>query len=173
MELNPVTSRDYRQSATSICNRDVATVAHRIVKEEVAVIGIAVNLPHGLDSPLKIWDALRTGQDCVGSGEFPPGRAADISHVMPYFAGKVVDASKPYYCGNWFGEVDKFDPKFFGLTEQQAMFIEPEQRIALETAWKLFEDAGVAQKIRHSKTGVYVGHSVRFLANVGTHAHFP
>lgn len=134
----------------------------------VAVIGMAVKLP-GAETCDEFWKLIMEGQDTVG--EFPSERAADISHVLPSFQSHLIDEDKPFFTGSFFKSVDEFDADLFQINPKEAMFIEPQQRFFLETAWKLLEDAGYASIIRGSKTGVYVGNTVNKYKLVLTENH--
>lgn len=55
-------------------------------------------------------------------------------------------------------DLSKFDTKFFGINENQAQFMDPQNRILLEEAFKAISDAGYnPYSLRGSKTGVYIG----------------
>ncbi|HTX93749.1 MAG TPA: acyltransferase domain-containing protein [Mycobacterium sp.] len=56
------------------------------------------------------------------------------------------------------GEVADFDADFFNLSPREAAAMDPRQRLALELAWELFEDAFVVpQTLCGSAISVYVG----------------
>ena len=134
----------------------------------VAVIGMAVKLP-GADNCNDFWELMVNQRDTVT--EFPKERAADIEHVLPAFKGQFVDEDSPFFTGSFFKSVDGFDPDMFGINPKEALFIEPEQRIFLQTVWELLEDAGYASKIRDSNTGVYVGNTVNKYKYILTENH--
>ena len=47
---------------------------------------------------------------------------------------------------------------FFGISPREATEIDPQQRMLLETSWRLFEDAGLTlERLKGWHTGVYVG----------------
>lgn len=123
----------------------------------VAVVGMAVRLP-GAQSCHEFWKLIMNGEDTVS--EFPPARATDIKHALLPFRSQLVNEDKPFFTGSFFESVDKFDADLFHINPREGMFIEPEQRIFLETVWELLEDAGYASTIRGSRTGVYVGNTV-------------
>src|SRR6516225_7996299 len=60
--------------------------------------------------------------------------------------------------GGFVADIDCFDPLFFGMSPRQAGYLDPQQRIALESAWHAIEDAGyAAPDLAGRKVGVYVG----------------
>lgn len=53
---------------------------------------------------------------------------------------------------------NEFDHKFFGITEAEAVFMDPQQKLLLQCTYRALEDAGIPmEKISGSRTGVYIG----------------
>jgi 3-oxoacyl-(acyl-carrier-protein) synthase/acyl-CoA synthetase (AMP-forming)/AMP-acid ligase II/acyl carrier protein len=53
-----------------------------------------------------------------------------------------------------------FDSDFFSISEEEAKFIDPQQRICLELAYEAIIDAGILQEVRkNQKIGVFIGAS--------------
>ena len=50
---------------------------------------------------------------------------------------------------------DLFDAAFFGYSEREAQFMEPQQRLLHEVAWEAFEDAGYHPETAEGPTGVF------------------
>ena len=46
---------------------------------------------------------------------------------------------------------------FFDIAPNEAVVIDPNQRMFLEVVWHALEDAGYINTIKESKTGIYVG----------------
>ena len=56
------------------------------------------------------------------------------------------------------GDVADFDADFFNLSPREASAMDPRQRLALELAWELFEDAFlVPETLRGEQVSVYLG----------------
>ena len=56
------------------------------------------------------------------------------------------------------GDVAEFDPDFFNLSPREACAMDPRQRLALELAWELFEDAFVIpETLRGERVSIYLG----------------
>ncbi|MGQ2917232.1 type I polyketide synthase [Rhizobium oryzihabitans] len=57
-------------------------------------------------------------------------------------------------------DVFGFDPALFGLSAREAAYMDPQQRILLQTVWRAIEDAGIdLLQLRQERVGVYVGAS--------------
>jgi acyl transferase domain-containing protein/acyl carrier protein len=119
----------------------------------VAVIGMACRLPGGIDSPDQLWEALLRGDDLVT--EVPATRwdAEEYYDPEPGVPGRSVSK-----WGAFLEDVAAFDAEFFGITESEAIAIDPQHRLLLETAWEAVEHAGLnPARVAGSKTGVFVG----------------
>jgi len=123
-----------------------------IKPKEIAVIGIAGIYP---DAPeLNIfWENLASGRDCVH--EIPKNR---WNHELVFDPEK----GKPgkSYCkwGGFLDDIDKFDPLFFNISPVEAEFIDPQERMFMETCWHAMEDAGYAGKTtKDMSVGVFAG----------------
>ncbi|MDM4138901.1 MULTISPECIES: type I polyketide synthase [Mycobacterium] len=119
----------------------------------VAVIGMACRLPGGIDSPHRLWQALLRGDDFVG--EIPADRwDADLFYdPEPGVPGRSVTR-----WGAFLDDVGGFDCDFFGMTEREAIAIDPQHRLLLETSWDAVEHAGLdPASLSQSQTGVFVG----------------
>ncbi len=128
-------------------------------EEEIAVIGMSGLYP-GADNVEEFWANLLTGKDSVTEG--PKKRWKDSK----LFGGTVneIEPGKSYSkWGGFLEHIDYFDPGFFHLSPREAEVMDPQERLFLETAWHLFEEAGYSKreidKITRGKKdiGVFVG----------------
>ena len=119
----------------------------------VAVIGMACRLPGGIDSPQQLWQALLRGEDLVRT--IPPERWDADEHYDPEPGVPGRSVSK---WGAFLDDVAGFDAEFFGINEREAIFIDPQHRLMLETSWEAIEHAGLdPATVAGSQTGVFVG----------------
>lgn len=121
----------------------------------IAVVGMACRLPGGIDSPLKLWEALLRGDDLVT--EIPADRwdADEIFDAEKGVAGRSVSK-----WGAFLEDVTGFDPDFFGINEREATAMDPQHRVLLETAWEAVEHAGrTPSSMSGTATGVFIGMS--------------
>ncbi|TWP52257.1 SDR family NAD(P)-dependent oxidoreductase [Lentzea tibetensis] len=113
----------------------------------VAIIGIAGRFP-GADDPDVFWQRLRAGTDLVSRypGDRFDGRYANV----------VARADFPKFAGLVDG-IDRFDADFFAVSRLEAELMDPQQRLALETAWTALEDGGYPPVRLPGNTGVFFG----------------
>nr|VFJ43000.1 MAG: Acyl transferase domain-containing protein [Candidatus Kentron sp. DK] len=120
--------------------------------EPVAIIGMGCRFP-GADNPEAYWRLLRDGVDAVT--EVPPDRwnIDDFYDPDPEAPGKLYTRH-----GAFLSEVDRFDPRFFGISAREAADMDPQQRLILEVAWEALENAGqAAEKLVDRPVGIFIG----------------
>lgn len=55
---------------------------------------------------------------------------------------------------------NEFDHKFFGISEAEADYMDPQQKLLLQCAYRALEDAGIPlEKVSGTRTGVYIGNA--------------
>ena len=122
------------------------------VQEPIAVVGMACRFPGA--SSLEEFEAnLRRGVCSIS--EIPADRFAVDEWFDP----------EPAVCGKtntrWGGFIsrpDEFDASFFGISEDEARAMDPQQRILLETAIEALDHAGYSLPVLRGSFGaVYVG----------------
>ncbi|MET0322123.1 MAG: polyketide synthase, partial [Duganella sp.] len=119
---------------------------------KIAVIGMAGRFPKARDLD-QFWRNLAAGRDCID--EVPADRwRADL-----YFDADREQPGKTY--SRWMGcldDVAMFDPLFFGISPREAEWMDPQQRVFLQSAWHCVEDAGYGPELlAGSRCGVFVG----------------
>ena len=120
--------------------------------EPIAIVAVACRFP-GAPDPEAFWEVLSGGVDAIR--EVPDDRF-DIDEFYdpdPETPGKT-------YCrfGGFLDGIDGFDPEFFAISPREAVWIDPQQRLMLETAWEGLERAGYSPgALRGSRSGIFVG----------------
>jgi surfactin family lipopeptide synthetase A len=143
----------------SAVRHDIALKYH-----DVAIIGIAARIGD-CETPDDFWKDLRMGVDCIGA--MPPARIPDIKKLCTLKNINTDSLKFREYC--YLREVDQFDCGFFKLSPREASFIDPGQRLFMETAYHALEDAGYGGgKLWGSRTGVFIGAS----DNLGEYAKY-
>ena len=128
------------------------TVVTTRTDEPIAIVAVSCRFP-GAPDPEAFWEVLSGGVDTIR--EVPEDRF-DIDEFYdpdPEAAGKTYTRF-----GGFLDGIDGFDPEFFGISPREAVWIEPQQRLMLETVWEGIERAGyAASSLRGSRTGIFAG----------------
>ncbi len=125
------------------------------------IIGRACLAP-GADSPQGLFRLLRQGKCTVT--QIPAGRwdLARFWHPVMGNAGKTYS-----FAAGVLDSIYDFDPAVFGMSQREAMYMDPQQRVLLQLAWRALEDANIpAASLRGQNVGVYVGASSLDHANL-------
>jgi len=137
------------EQAKSAPQRTAATTR---TDEPIAIVAVSCRFP-GAPDPEAFWEVLSGGVDVIR--EVPEDRF-DIDEFYdpdPEVAGKTYTRF-----GGFLDGIDGFDPEFFGISPREAVWIEPQQRLMLETVWEGLERAGYAPSaLRGSRTGIFAG----------------
>ncbi len=127
-------------------------VATTRTDEPIAIVAVSCRFP-GAPDPEAFWEVLAGGVDAIR--EVPEDRF-DIDEFYdpdPETPGKTYTRF-----GGFLDGIDGFDPEFFGISPREALWIEPQQRLMLETAWEGLERAGYSPAtLRGSRTGIFAG----------------
>ncbi|NDI35232.1 non-ribosomal peptide synthetase [Chengkuizengella sediminis] len=124
-------------------------------QDDIAIIGLSMHFP-GAASAHEYWNNLVDGKHSIG--KYQQDRKQD---ALDYLS--LLDWNKSedeFVEGGYLEEIDKFDYSFFKLNPKEASYMDPNQRLFLESCWHTIEDAGYAgDRIRGENVGVYVGYS--------------
>ncbi|MFP5393441.1 MAG: beta-ketoacyl synthase N-terminal-like domain-containing protein, partial [Gammaproteobacteria bacterium] len=119
---------------------------------KIAVIGMSGQFPKARNLA-EFWRNLAEGRDCID--EVPAERWDVARHVEDDREAP----GKSY--SRWMGALDdvaQFDPLFFNISPREAEWMDPQQRLFLQSAWHCVEDAGYSPAaLAGSKCGVFVG----------------
>lgn len=108
---------------------------------EIAIIGMSGKFPMA-DSVMEFWDNLAEGKNCII--KVPESRwhnSGEISY------------------GGFIRNVEAFDPQYFNIAPEEAMYLDPQARLFLTAVNEAFYDAGYqfTEKKEEKKVGVFVG----------------
>ena len=129
--------------------------------EPIAIIGIHGYYPHSANLD-EYWENLRQGRDLI---DVTPPERWDYEDLYDPDPAAALDGK--IYCkwGGFLDDYDKFDPRFFNISTEEAKVIDPQERLFLESVWAAIEDAGYTRdslkkrfpKARSADVGVFVG----------------
>lgn len=118
----------------------------------VAIVGMSCQFPGAKDIDA-FWANLCHGVDSVGTSTY--GRWDPLRHYSP----DPLDTNRSY--SKWGGFLEgaaQFDPHFFGLTQEEAKSMDPQQRLALIESWRALDDAGyTGVSLADQSVGVFIG----------------
>ena len=120
--------------------------------EPIAIVGMACRFP-GANDVEAFWRLLMDGADAVTEGV--PG--SGVGRIGQLFSNADVQNDACRF-GGYLDQVDLFDAAFFRISPVEAQFLDPQQRLMLETSWEALEDAAIdPEGLMGSRTGVYGG----------------
>ncbi|EAD7632592.1 SDR family NAD(P)-dependent oxidoreductase [Listeria monocytogenes] len=143
-----------------------------VVPEDIAIVGMSCEYTD-IDGIHDFYDMNRYGTR--GFKKFPKERIKYIPKDHDYLlrgADHLNTTPEKFLerlCqeqGSYLENLDLFDPEFFGLSEEEARYIDPTHRLILEHSYLALEDAGIKiDEIKDSKTAIYVGKDKSITAN--------
>lgn len=120
---------------------------------DIAIIGIGCRFPGQVNSADDFWECLVSGTDAIIETPASRWQSKDYYDRDINAPGKM--STK---WGGYLQRPKDFDANFFGIKAKEAVVMDPQQRVLLETSWHALEQAGInPQTTAGSNTGVFVG----------------
>lgn len=132
-------------------DKEVKTEEMNPYEGKVAIIGMSGCFPKS-DDLEQFWDHIVAGEDLIT--EIPKDRW----DYEKYYGTDLDKKQTTRKWGGFMNEIDKFDPLFFHITPKDAVIMDPQERLLIETVYHTMEDAGYRMSdISGSDTGIYIG----------------
>ncbi len=139
--------------------------------DPVAIVGVAVEAPGGIDTADKYWELLSHGREALGP--FPADRGWQVRELL---AGSRRSGFKEIHDrGGFLSGATTFDPEFFGISPREAVAMDPQQRVVLRVSWRALENSGInPDDLAGHDVGCFVGASATGygpqMANFSSHS---
>ncbi|WP_027487387.1 type I polyketide synthase [Allorhizobium undicola] len=118
----------------------------RGTRQPLAIIGVGMRFPGGIDDLATYWQALSEGRNLVA--RMPEKRRARFAEEWESLPHK----------GGFLEDVTGFDAAFFGISPREAKALDPQHRLLLEVSQQALDDAGLApERLKDATTGVFIG----------------
>ncbi|SFS42411.1 SDR family NAD(P)-dependent oxidoreductase [Marininema halotolerans] len=127
---------------------------------DIAIVGVAGRYPGARDVD-QFWENLKTGKD--GISEIP--RERWDAHAY-YDADKTKVGKTASKWGGFIEGVDQFDPLFFRISPREAEIMDPQERLFLQCAYEVLEDAGYTRDSLSNRKGHLSGGNVGVFVGV-------
>ncbi|KAK2626256.1 hypothetical protein QTJ16_004518 [Diplocarpon rosae] len=122
--------------------------------DAIAVIGLSCRFPGEASTPQSFWDMLSNGR--AGAAKIPSDRwTTEGYHHDQKGRRSTIVTPQGYFLKD---DVTAFDAEFFRIPQNEAVAMDPQQRIMLEVVYETFENAGLRiEDVTGSQTACYVG----------------
>lgn len=138
----------FLQTAVSEPDQASHENTQKVDKSAIAIIGMSGRFAKS-DSVEELWEHISAGTDLTEEVSRWPAE-----QCQPGGGGNANYCSR----GSFIEAIDLFDAKFFRISDEEALYMDPQQRLFLEESWRALEDAGYAgASINGKECGVYVG----------------
>lgn len=152
--------KDYIDSIERLSHKQLVVLLARqrlAATQGIAVVGMGLRFPGDLNDPASLWSALREGRVVFGGEpEIPvdstgrPRWNLDAPDLAPY-----ADLLRK---GSYLRAIDLFDADRFGISEEEAMYLDPQQRLLVTCAAEALADAGI-DDVAGLRAGVFAAAS--------------
>jgi acyl transferase domain-containing protein/acyl carrier protein len=131
---------------------NISNISIKAESNDIAVIGMSGRFPGSKNIDI-FWENLKQGKHLIT--EIPKNRFL----IDPYFDETQGLKNKTYSrWGGFLDDISCFDAEFFKIKDEDAIGMDPQQRIFLEVTQELWDRAGyVKDEIAGKNIGVFIG----------------
>ncbi|HXZ00094.1 MAG TPA: polyketide synthase [Stellaceae bacterium] len=123
----------------------------------IAVVGLGCRFSGGIDDPESFWTVLREGRVVPMMSDRPPADSLGRPR-WNLDAPDLAPMADMLRSGAYLGDVDLFDAEYFGISEEEAAHMDPQQRLVLEVAIQALADANLSRAaLRGRPVGIFIG----------------
>lgn len=117
----------------------------------VSIIGMSC-VTSSADNYHELWDLLKNGRNTVG--DFPSSRLLEMKDIDEQITA--IEMEK----GSYLSSVFNFDPKIFSISDEEAKYIDPQDRLLMKCTENALYDAGYnPNELKGENVGIFIGHS--------------
>ncbi|GAB6125993.1 hypothetical protein JCM14124_16990 [Humidesulfovibrio idahonensis] len=120
---------------------------HADDRHDIAIIGLGGRYP-GAANLDDFWENILSGRHA-----FRPVPGERWDHSAIYHPERDVLGKSTIRTGTFLDGIDRFDPRYFNISQREAELMSPEVRLFLEVAVETFEDAGYSRETMQRRYG--------------------
>ena len=154
LDIGPVFKEQHDKLSLQVLDGNLRQLKSK--RPGISIVGISCRFP-GASSKDQFWYFLEHGKS--SNGPFPSNRTEQhITFHELYNPTRFVSGRLCAVNGSYLEEITHFDNSFFGISNQEARGMDPQQRILLQVVYEAIEDAGMRlEDLQKCRTGVFVG----------------
>ncbi|MBQ4839767.1 SDR family NAD(P)-dependent oxidoreductase [Pseudoalteromonas luteoviolacea] len=148
--------RHFQQSTSgSGARRKFTASKPSFTRQPIAIIGLAGQYPDA-DNVFEFWQNLAAGKSSIR--EIPNERWPIAAYFDAQADGEGDSFKAAAKWGGFLDGLNYFDNEFFNLPPFEAAYMSPKERLFMQCAWHVVEDAGYTTKaLERDTVGVFVG----------------
>ena len=155
-DMDIVSTQKKQNDGVSLQVRESDTRQLTSERPGISIVGISCRFP-GASSKDQFWHLLEQGKSSNSAYPFNRTEQHKTFHEL-YNPRRFVSGRLCAVNGSYLEEITHFDNRFFGISNQEARGMDPQQRILLQVVYEAIEDAGMRlEDLQKCRTGVFVG----------------